>query len=79
MQNAVVSILLIYTVNMAIGEGKIQDNCKLDIGKYAFPPRTANEWTKLPVECVIATRVNIMFRNKLDEDFTRTRRVNNYN
>ena len=50
----------------------------MDIRKYAFSQRTVNEWNELPGECVNATSVNNMFKNKLDDYFKRTRQLINY-
>ena len=42
----------------------VKDQCRLDIRKYSFSPRTINEWNKLSTDCVTASSVN-MFKNKV--------------
>ena len=49
-----------------------KERCKIDIRKYAFSQRTINEWNRRPGECVNATSVNIMFKNKIDNYFKRS-------
>ena len=49
-----------------------KERCKLDIRKCAFSQRTINEWNRLTVECVNATSVNIMFKNKTGNYFKRS-------
>ena len=36
---------------------RTNENCKLDIRKYAFSQRTVNEWNKLPAVCMNVTSV----------------------
>ena len=43
----------------------VKVQCRLDIRKYSFSHRTANEWKKLSTDCITASSVN-MFKNKLD-------------
>ena len=42
----------------------VKDQCRLDIRKYSFS-EDINEWNKLSMDCVTASRVN-MFKNKVD-------------
>ena len=42
-----------------------QKQCRLDIRKFSFSPRTVNEWNRLSGDCVGASSVN-MFKNKID-------------
>ena len=46
--------------------------CKLDTRKYAFSKRTINDWNRLAGECVNATSVHIMFKNKIENYFKRS-------
>ena len=43
----------------------VKDQCRLDIRKYSFSPKTINEWNKLSTYFVTASSVN-MFKNKVD-------------
>ena len=36
-----------------------KDQCRLDIRKYSFSQKIINEWKKLPIDCVIASRVRL--------------------
>ena len=37
----------------------VKDQCRLDIRKYSFSQRTFNEWSKLSIDCVTASCVNM--------------------
>ena len=43
----------------------VKNQCRLDIRKYSFSQRRANEWNKLSTDCITSSNVN-MFKNKLD-------------
>ena len=43
----------------------VKDQCRLDIRKHSFSQRTINEWKKLPIDCVTASRVS-MLKNKAE-------------
>ena len=49
-----------------------KERCKLDIRKYVFSQHMMNEWNRLPGECINATSVNNMFKNKIDNYFKRS-------
>ena len=44
----------------------VKEPCRLDMRKYSFSQRVKNEWNKLPNDCVNASSVNIMFKNRID-------------
>ena len=46
-----------------------KERCKLDMRKHAFSQRTIYEWNRLPVECVNATSVNKMVKNKIQDNY----------
>ena len=40
---------------------------RLDVRKFSFSQRTINIWNNLSTDCVHASSVNIMFKNKIDK------------
>ena len=52
----------------------VKSHSRLDKRKCTFSQRIVNVWNKLPEECINATSVNIMFKNKIDQYFLKTRR-----
>ena len=44
----------------------VKKQSRLDVRKFSFSQRTINVWNKLSTECVHASSVNIMFKNKID-------------
>ena len=42
-----------------------KDQCRLDIRKYSFSQKIINEWKKLPIDCVTASRLS-MLKNKVE-------------
>ena len=41
---------------------------RLDFRKYSFSKRTVNEWNKLSANCAHSSSVNIMFKNRIEND-----------
>ena len=40
----------------------VKEQCRLDMGKYAFSQRVINEWNKLSNDCVNVSSVNIFLK-----------------
>ena len=40
--------------------------CRLDIRTFSFSQRAVHEWNRLSADCVDASSVNNMFKNKID-------------
>ncbi len=45
----------------------VKKQSRLDVRKFSFSQRTINVWNKLSTECVHASSVNKMFKNKIDK------------
>ena len=43
----------------------VNQQCRLDMGKYSFSQRVINEWNKLPNDCLNASSVN-MLKNRIE-------------
>ena len=52
---------------------KCHSKLNIYIRKYTFSQGVVNDWNKLPEECINATSV-IMFKNRIDQYFLKTRR-----
>ena len=45
----------------------VKKQSRSDVRKYSFSQRTINVWIKLSTDCVHASSVLIMFKNKIDK------------
>ena len=45
----------------------VKKQSRLDVRKFSFSQRTINVWNKVSTDCVHASGVNNMFKNKIDK------------
>ena len=45
----------------------VKKQSRLDVWKFSISQRTINVWNKLSAECVHASSVNNMFKNRIDK------------
>ena len=45
----------------------VKKQSRLDVRKFSFSQRTINVWNKLSEECVHASSVNNMFKNRIEK------------